>query len=177
MSCGKPLLNSDKLCSEAFRCAPPLFYARPKITVTLPMVSDLCGGKVTVFFLLTHMDRVRNPLRRKGLKHFGLGITFDSFHQNSTCFEWRRIRLELGAEAEMSYVVRLDLCKTYNQYVLKNSRPVLMIRMGPLFKAMRLRQPAEDCLCVRSEVLKRVLSYHLADRSSRTSSDNGGAWI
>ena len=62
-------------------------------------------------------------------------------------------------------------------YVLKNSRPVLMIRMGPLFKAMRLRQPAEDCLCVRSEVLKRALSYHLADRSSRTSSDNGGAWI
>ena len=73
MSCGKPLLNSDKLCSEAFRCAPPLFYARPKITVTLPMVSDLCGGKVTVFFLLTHMDRVCYPLRRKGLKHFGLG--------------------------------------------------------------------------------------------------------
>ena len=94
-------------------------YHRPKITVTLPAISAHQNGKVTVFFLLTHMDRVCYPLRRKGLKHFGLGITFDSFHQNSTCFEWRRIRLELGAEAEMSYVVRLDLCKTYNQYVLK----------------------------------------------------------
>lgn len=43
------------------------------------MVSDLCGGKVTVFFLLTHMDRVCNPLRRKGLKYYGLGIVSTRF--------------------------------------------------------------------------------------------------
>ena len=53
------------------------FYARSKITVTLPMAS-LWGGKVTVIFLLSQMDRVRYPLRGNGFELYG----------------WRNIRLD-----------------------------------------------------------------------------------